>query len=110
MNPNTQRFEWKNGSGQPVTAGGYTLTPQSQALVVSLPYFKWVWNRPVAVVVERGGESLRLPVVDVTRIVQLGLLALSAACWIAFFLFQQRRRAAAPQKQAIGVARRPGNR
>jgi hypothetical protein len=94
MNPNRQRFEWKNSSGQPVTAGGYTLTPQSQALVVRLPYFNWVWNRPVAVLVECGGESQRLPVVDVTRIAQLSLIVISAACWIAFVLFQQRRRRA----------------
>jgi len=98
MNPAKKTVEWKNSSGQPVTAGGFTLTPQSQALVVRAPFLGWVWNRPVAVLVEGEGVSQRIPVVDVTRIVQLCLIALSAACWIAFFLFQQRRRTVAPRK------------
>ena len=90
MNPTKNAFEWKNSSGQPLTAGEYTLTPQAQALVVRLPRLGWVWNRPVAVVVERGGETQRLPVVDVTRIVQLSLVALSAACVISMLFFQLR--------------------
>ena len=98
MNPTKKTVEWKNSSGQPVTAGGITLTPLSQALVVRTPFLGWVWNRPVAVLVEGEGASQRIPVVDVTRLVQLSLVALSAACWIAFFLFQQRRRTVAPRK------------
>ena len=98
MNSTKNRIELKNSSSQVVTAGEFTLTPQSQALIVRLPYFRAVWNRPVAVVVERGGEIQRLPIVDVTRLVQLCLIAVSAACWIAFFLLQQSRRTAALRK------------
>jgi hypothetical protein len=41
-----------------------------------LPFAQIVWNRPTAVVVERAGRVERVPVWDVTRVVQLVLLAL----------------------------------
>ena len=71
--------QWQTVSGDPVTVGDVTVTPQSQALTVRLPFGGFVWNRPVAVVVEQGGAHTveRLPVVDVTRLIQLGLLGFS---------------------------------
>jgi hypothetical protein len=38
----------------------------------------FVWNRPTAVLVERDGQAHRIRIVDVTRILQVGLLALAA--------------------------------
>lgn len=73
-------------SGKPVTVGEVTITPRSQALVLQLPFLRLVWNRPVAVLLEQGGRTERVPIVDVTRAVQLGLLALplllSMPLWI----------------------------
>jgi hypothetical protein len=62
-------------TGSPTTVGEATLTPQSQVLTVRWPNGGWVWNRPVAVLVEQDGESERLPIVDVTRMAQIGLIA-----------------------------------
>jgi len=67
---------WQTISGEQVTIGDVTLTPQSQALTLHWPNGGFVWNRPVAVLVERGGQTERVPVVDVTRIAQLTLLGL----------------------------------
>jgi hypothetical protein len=60
----------------PVTVRGCTVTPVSKVLSVRLPFGGFVWNRPQAVLVERDGRVERIPILDVTRLVQLGLLAL----------------------------------
>jgi hypothetical protein len=62
-------------TGSPITVEETTLTPQSQVLTVRWPNGGWVWNRPVAVLVEQDGEIERLPIVDVTRYAQLGFVA-----------------------------------
>ena len=64
-------------SGEAVTVADITLTPQSQAVTVRWPDGGLVWNRPVAVLVERAGQTERIPIVDVTRAIQLGLFGLS---------------------------------
>jgi len=50
-------------------------------LIIRGPYGGWGWNRPVAVQVEQanqpGTSATRIPIVDVTRLAQLGLLGLS---------------------------------
>jgi hypothetical protein len=66
-------------SAASVTRGDISVTPRSQALVVRWPGGGLVWNRPVAVVVEQNGQVKRLPIGDVTRGVQAGLLALGLA-------------------------------
>lgn len=68
--------QWQTISGEEVTIGDVTLTPQSQALMLRWPNGGFVWNRPVAILVERDGQTERVPVVDVTRIAQLTLLGL----------------------------------
>ena len=92
MNPSKNVLQWQNSSGQPVAAGDYTVTPYSQALVVRWPFGGWCRIRPVAVVVESLGEIQRIPIVDVTRLVQLSLITISVACWIGFLFFGRHRR------------------
>jgi hypothetical protein len=70
-------FKWQTISGDKVTVGDVTVTPQSQALTIRWPNGGLVWNRPAAVLVERGEQRERIPIVDVTRVAQLGLLGLS---------------------------------
>jgi hypothetical protein len=53
-------------------------TPQSQALSIRWPNGGFVWNRPVAIQVEQDGKIERIPIVDVTRLVQVVLWGLSA--------------------------------
>ena len=92
-----EMVQWQTISGKPVTAGDLTVTPQSWALIVHGPYGGWVWNRPVAVQVEHanqpGAGATRIPIVDVTRLAQFGLLGLSLIFSIItlFLLIQQRR-------------------
>ena len=68
----------QEASAAPVTVGDVTVTPLARALVVRLPQGGFVWNRPTALTVERAGAVRRVPVVDVTRLLQLGALALAA--------------------------------
>jgi hypothetical protein len=79
-------------SGEEVTVGDVTLTPQSQALTIRWPNGGAVWNRPVAVLVERDGQTERIPVVDVTRIAQLVLLGLGFVLSIASLTLSIRQR------------------
>lgn len=60
-------------SGEPLTINDMTVTPQSRAFSLRWPNGGLVWNRPVAVIVERDGQVERLPIVDVTRYAQIAL-------------------------------------
>ena len=77
MTQQQERSTRQTMSGETVTVGEVTATPQSEALTVRWPRGGWVWNRPVAVLVKRGEEEERLPIVDVTRVAQLGLFGFS---------------------------------
>lgn len=74
MTQQQETFTWQQESGETVTVGEVAATPQSQALTVRWPRGGWVWNRPVAILVERGEEDQeRIPITDVTRVAQLVL-------------------------------------
>ena len=77
MTQDRERIKWQKVSGAAVTVGDVSATPQSQALSVRWPHGGWVWNRPVALLVERNGKRERIPIVDVTRVAQLALYGLS---------------------------------
>jgi hypothetical protein len=68
-----QLFQWRTVTGEAVTAGGRTIRPQSRALTVRWPGGGFVWNRPVALLVQQGEDSERIPIVDLTRMTQWGL-------------------------------------
>jgi len=70
--------ELKTSTGIPIERGNMTITPQAQALVVRLPYCGFVWNRPVAVLVETDGRRERFPILDVTRVAVLTIAVASA--------------------------------
>jgi len=86
--------QWQTVSGDPMTVGDVTVTPQSQALIVRWPFGGFVWNRPVAILVERNGSRTveRMRVVDVTRIIQLGLLSFSLVISIVVLSKSVRRK------------------
>jgi len=86
------RFKWQTVSGEPVTVGDVVATPQSQALTVRWSRGGWVWNRPSALLVERGEERERIPIMDVTRVAQLGLYGLGLACAIVGLVLMTRQR------------------
>ncbi len=64
-------------TGEPTTVDDTTITPETRVLSVRWPNGGWVWNRPVAVVVEQEGQIERLPIVDVTRVAQISLYGFS---------------------------------
>jgi len=72
-------IQWKTSSGKPMVIGDNTIVPQAQALVIKLPYCGFVWNRSVAILVERDGRKQRFPIFDVTRvtIVVMSVVALA---------------------------------
>jgi hypothetical protein len=85
-------FQVQTVSGRSVTVDSITVTPQSQALIVRLPMGGFVWNRPTAILVERDGTAKRLPIVDITRILQLWLLGFSVVLVIGNVVkFTQRK-------------------
>ena len=87
-----ERVQWQTTSGEAVAVGDITVIPQSQALTVHLPFGGFVWNRPTAVVVERDGRAERIPIYDVTRVLQLGLLGLSLVFAFAPWIKSARRK------------------
>lgn len=75
-------IQWQTVHGAPVETNGFKVTPVSQQLVVgrldrSLPEwgFTLVWRRPAAVLVEGDGRRQRLPILDITRLIQAALFA-----------------------------------
>jgi len=87
-----EMVSWQTTWGEEVIVGDVTLTPQSKALVIHAPFGGLAWNRPVAVLVERGERTERIPIVDVTRIIQLGLLALSVVFTVVIFVLSAKKR------------------
>jgi hypothetical protein len=85
-------LQWQTLSGDKATIGDVTVTPQSQALTVRWPNGGLVWSRPAAVLVERGEQTERVPIVDVTRIAQLGLFGLSLVFIVMTIVLSARRR------------------
>lgn len=73
------KLEVQRELGTPRTIDGLTITSESKALALRWPRGVWVWNRPVAVRIERADGTLeRLPILDVTRIGQWALGGLAA--------------------------------
>jgi hypothetical protein len=85
-------FQRQTPLGKAVTVGDITVTPQSQALTLRWPGGGWVWNRPIAVLVERGGNAERVPIIDVTRMAQVGLYGLGLCLTVLTLLVSARRR------------------
>ena len=89
-------FQVQTVSGQKVAVESVTVTPQSQALIVRLPIGGFVWNRPTAILVEQGETAKRFPIVDITRILQLGLLGFSLVLSIVSLVKFSRRKEQRP--------------
>ena len=62
---------WATLAGPPVTVNQLTVTPLAQSLTIRWPQGGFVWNRPVAILIERDGQTVRMPILDVTGLAQL---------------------------------------
>ena len=77
--------------GDSVTASGVTVTPIARTLTVRTGFGGLVWNRPVGVRVERNGRVEQLRIVDLTRAIQVGLLASGAVAAVALAVLVRRK-------------------
>ena len=71
----------------PLLSGDAEVVVRSRAIQLPLPFAHggFIWNRPVSVSVRRPGvPDQTLPVRDLTRILQLALLALGLAAGLVF--------------------------
>ena len=87
-------IRWQTLTGDPVTIGDTTINTQSQALVVRWPGGGYVWNRPVALLVQNGQGSKRIQIIDTTRMAQLGLLGAGLIFSVLVLAFSIRERRA----------------
>ena len=75
-------IQYSTYSGQPIKKGNIVVTPISGVLRLNLPFSGFIWNRPVAVLIEEGENSKRLPIVDVTLLAQLALFGIGLSATV----------------------------
>ena len=68
--------QYQTISADHIVVGDTRVTLQTQTFTFRLPFGGMVWNRPSAVLVERDDGTQRIPIVDVTRVVQIVLFGL----------------------------------
>lgn len=81
---------WRNVAGETKSLHGFEVTPEAQAVGLRLPFAGFIWTRPVAVSVRNKGASERIPIVDVTRVAQVAIVA--AALLVGLTLWQMTMR------------------
>ena len=78
-------IRWVTLAGEPVTVDQLTVTPLAQSLTMRWPRGGFVWNRPVALLVTKDGQTERIPLPDVTRMAQLVLFGFVLLLGIVLF-------------------------
>ena len=78
-------FRWQTVAGRPVTLHNRTITPLAQVLALHWPQGGFVWNRPVALLIEHDGQVERVPVLDITWFVQIALFGCAIFVLLATF-------------------------
>jgi len=87
----TNWFETRVSSGETFEIRDLIVVPQSRSYIVRTPWFGAIYSRPDVVLVDRGGEVKRIPIVDVTRLIQIGLFLLASIFLLAAFLTNKQR-------------------
>jgi hypothetical protein len=85
-------FHRQTNSVDAITVGAVTITPQSQVLIARWPFGSWIWNRPVSVIIQRGEQSQTIPIIDLTRLIQLSLLGSAVLFFIIGLMVSSERR------------------
>lgn len=67
----------KTVQGTAVSTPHHTITPESRALVIRIPFGGLVWQWPTAVLVQQGEQTKRHAIVDVTRLATWSMLFFS---------------------------------
>ena len=66
------------------------ITPQSKLFTVERPSFQIIWHRPTGVLIEEENRTKVVPIWDVTRLLQVGLLTLSLIFQLVRMIKQRR--------------------
>lgn len=66
-------LRWQAVVGEPQVLGEQVIRLQAQALLLNTPFGGFVWNRPTAVLVEKGGAVEEIAIVDATRYALIGI-------------------------------------
>lgn len=82
MSALNQFLQYSTRTGEPIEHGETTVTPVSRVLSVRLPYWQFIWSRPVSVRVDDGTATSELAIVDITLLIQISMLAISLAAFI----------------------------
>ena len=88
-------IQFETQAGRPILTGKIIVTPIAKVLRLQIPGLQGgvIWNRPVAVLVEReDGSQEMIHVRDVTRLLQLTLAGLAAGMMIFWLLSRGFRR------------------
>ena len=88
-------------TGHPIHVRGAVIVPLARSIRVQLPGMPMalVWNRPVGILVQKAGDAeyVLIPVTDLTRKVQLGLLIAGLVGSILIWLGSRRLRTGEPE-------------
>ena len=91
MNQDDRLFSYEEVAHAPMQAGGYTVTPVACAAAIRWPYGGFIWNRPIAVDVQQGDQTERIPIPDVTRWGQIGAMVAGAGVALLLWLVLRNR-------------------
>ena len=84
-------FENRTCRGALVSVAQAELVLESRRTSAPLPWGRLIWARPTAVLVRRGQAIERLPIVDLTRVAQVAMLAASIGFWAVGLIITRRR-------------------
>ena len=80
-------------AGQPIQAGGTTITPFSTSLRIGIPGLTGgpIWNRPTSILIESGdGQEQVQPVTDITRTIEWMLLGATIIMALLIWIFNRK--------------------
>ncbi len=84
-------IRWRTTTAAPIMSGAVRATPVAGTLTVRWRRFGWVWTRPLAVLVERDGQAQRVPIPDLTRRAQAGMLGAALAAGLAALVYRAQK-------------------
>lgn len=88
-------FNVETRAGEPIQKGGIRLIPVAKSLRLKIPGIPGgiIWNRPVAVVaVDENGDERVFPIDDITRRVQVALIAAALSSVLFFWIADRYRK------------------
>lgn len=76
--------------GKSIATAFGKITPISQVLFIRFPFGGYVWNRPIAIEVQTDQAVNRIRILDVDRLIRMGLSVISFVIVVLFWLFSRK--------------------